>query len=130
MDSPAVPGRVVSSRILDGPVRLWFAVTDADGRIMGAAPMPVPMPWLWRGGQLCLAYTGLRIVMTRPGRYSDGLICAVTEGEQAAPFVPMWQVSLGKPEDMRAGDDVWIGDGVIVIIPEGQTALPAAIRPA
>jgi hypothetical protein len=121
MDSSLVPvidGTVVTGRILDGPVRLWYAVTDASGMIMGAAAMPEAMPWQWRDGHLCLVYTGLRVVMTRPGWYAYGVICAVSESEQAAPFVPVWKVGLGESRELRAGDDLVVADGMIGIIPD------------
>ena len=115
---PVLQGRVLGGRIPDGPVTLWYAVTDAGGMVMGTAPMPPMMPWRWQDGRLCLAYSGLRVVITRPGWYAYGLICAVSDGEQATPFIPLWRVSLGKPQELRAGDDIYILDGVIAISPD------------
>jgi hypothetical protein len=130
MDSSPVPvlaGRVLGGRIPDGPVTLWFAVTDAAGAIMGAARMPVPMPWRWQHGRLCAAYSGLRVIMTRPGWYAYGVICAVSGAEQVTPFMPLWRVSLGKPQELRAGDDLTVAEGVIAIIPD--PAVPGDDRP-
>jgi hypothetical protein len=111
MDSP---WRLVS-QLPDGPVSLVFAVVAADGSIMGAAPMPVPMPWLWRAGRLCLAYTGLRVTMTGGGRLDRGLICAVSARGRA--YFPLWDVPLGDGEVLGRGDFITVGDGVIQISP-------------
>lgn len=121
MDTPArmlVPGIALP----DGPVELWVAVYAGEGLLMGAAPMTEPLAWLWRGGQLCLAYGPVRVIMRQPGTYSYGMICAVTAGEQAAPFAPLWRIGLGKPQEMRPGDDVHILDGVIALIPLSPAA--------
>jgi hypothetical protein len=121
MDSfpePVLQGQVLGGRIPDGPVTLWYDVTEADGTVMGTAPMPATMPWRWRGGRLCLVYSGLRVVIARPGWYVYGVIYAVPGSEQAAPSIPLWQVSLGKSQQLRAGDDIHILDGMIAITPD------------
>jgi hypothetical protein len=121
MDSPWR----LASQLPDSPVSLVFAVVAADGEIMGAAPLQVPMPWLWRAGRLCLAYTGLRVTMTRGGRLDRGLICAVSPRSRA--YCPVWDLSLGAGEVLRRGDSLTVGDGVIEISPSGSR--PGLPRP-
>jgi len=114
MNSPPVR----AGQLPDGPVELWFAVYDADGMLMGAAPATVPPTWLWRDGRLCLAYGHVRVIMSRPGTYDHAVICAVSVMPQGAPFAPLWRIGLGKPQELRAGSDMHIVDGVVAIIPD------------
>lgn len=101
----------------DGPVELWFAVYDAGGTLLGAAPATGPLTWCWRDGRLCLAYGHVRVVLSRPGVYDHAVICAVSVMPQGSPFAPLWRIGLGEPHELRAGDDIHILDGVVAIIP-------------
>ncbi len=98
-----------------GPVQLWFAVFTGDGELMGAEPVTRPR-WQWRDGCLCLGYSPVHVTVARPGRFSTGLICAVSPG--TGIFRPLWPVSLGPGRDMRAGDNITVEDGVIALRPE------------
>lgn len=98
----------------DGPAELWFLVFATDGAFMGAAPAPVPAVWLWRNGHLCLDYSPVRITVRHGGFYGTGLICAVS----GQAYRPLWPLSLGTPQKLRAGDFITITDGVIILTPE------------
>jgi hypothetical protein len=102
----------------DGPVSLWIVVFGEDDTLMGASPATGPLTWLWRDGRLCLAYGAITVRVVRPGWYACGVIGAVSEGEQVAPLYPMWQIGLGKPQQMRVGDHIHILDGVVAITPD------------
>ena len=106
----------------DGPVELWFAVYDAGGVLLGAAPATQPASWLWRDGRLCLAYGHVRVELSRPGIYDHAVICAVSALPQGSPFRPLWRISLGEPRELRAGDDIHILDGVVAILPDEEPA--------
>ncbi len=112
----------------DGPVELWFAVYDAGGVLLGAAPATRDPAWVWRGGRLCLAYGRVRVEMDRPGVYDYAVICAVSLLPGGSPFAPLWRIGLGEPHELRAGDDIHILDGVVAILPggvSGETGGPA-----
>lgn len=99
-----------------GPVQLWFAVFTDDGELMGAEPVTRPPRWRWRDGCLCIDYSPVRVAITRAGRFRTGLICAVSR--ETGIFRPLWPLSLGPGQDMRAGDNITVEDGVIAIHPE------------
>ena len=99
-----------------GPVQLWFAVFTDDGELMGAEPVTRQPRWLWRDGCLCLGYSPLTVTVTRAGRFSTGLICAVSP--DTGVFRPQSPLSLGPGQDMRAGNTITVADGVIAIHPE------------
>ena len=44
------------------------------------------------------------------------LICAVSDA--TGVYIPLWPVSLGEPQEMRAGDYITINDGIIAITPD------------
>lgn len=98
----------------DGPVELWFFVFATDGSFMGAAQARQQPSWLWRDGRLCCDYSPVRITITHGGTYSTGLICAVAGGM----YRPLWPLSLGEPQELKAGDFITIIDGLISLIPE------------
>jgi len=102
----------------DGPVSLLIMVFTDDGELMGSAPVTRAPRWLWRDGCLCIGYSPVRVPVIRPGRYATGLICAVAPGPEGGQFRPLWPVSLGPPQELRAGDGITITDGVIAIIPD------------
>jgi hypothetical protein len=106
-----LPGPVMP----DGPVVLGIAIFTEAGEYMGAARCDWPPEWLWRDGMLCVAYGPCQVIVRRPGRYSYGMICAVA-GRVA---VPLWRIGLGEPQQMRAGDDINVLDGVVAIEPTG-----------
>ena len=99
-----------------GAVHLVIIVFAGDGELMGAAPVTRQPRWLWRDGQLAVSYSPVRVVLDRGGSYGTALICAVSDATGA--YVPLWPVSLGEPQEMRAGDDITITDGVIAITPD------------
>lgn len=111
---PLQPGRPVP----DGPVELWFAVFDAAGTLLGAAPATAPLAWYWRDGRLNLAYGTVGVVLSRPGTYDYAMICAVSAMPQGSPFAPVWRISLSPKHELRAGDNIWITDGLIAIVPD------------
>jgi hypothetical protein len=100
----------------DGPVHLVIIVFTDDGELMGSAPVTRQPRWLWRDGRLAVSYSPVTVRTSRAGRYSTALICAVSPDTGA--YVPLWPVSLGDPQEMRAGDNIHITDGVISIIPD------------
>jgi hypothetical protein len=131
MDSSALPGlrnlpALATRPMPDGPVVLWIAVFTAAGELMGAAPAELRPAWLWRDGRLCVAYGPVTVTVFSPGWYAFGVICAVPLSELGAshsrvsrmPFVPLWRISLGEPQELRAGDNIHVLDGVVAIIPE------------
>lgn len=100
----------------DGPVSLVIIVFTGDGELMGAAAVTRPPRWLWRDGHLCLSYSPVTVTVTRACRYSTALICAVAP--ESGVYQPLWPVSLGPGQELRAGNSITITDGVISIIPE------------
>jgi hypothetical protein len=100
----------------DGPVYLVIIVFTGDGELMGSAPVTRQPRWQWKDGALAISYSPVRVVLARGGTYSTALICAVSA--DTGVYVPLWPVSLGDPQQMRAGDDIHITDGVISIIPD------------
>lgn len=103
------------SGMTDGPVHLAVIVFTDDGELMGSAAVTRQPEWLWRDGRLCIRYSPVTVIITRPGRFKTGLICAVSPDDGA--YQPLWPVSLGPPQEMRAGENITITDGVIFIIP-------------
>jgi len=100
----------------DGLVVLEFVVFSGDGELMGSALVTREPRWLWRDRRLGISYTPLRVVLGRGGTYSTALICAVSP--DTGTYVPLWPVSLGEPQEMRAGDSITITDGIIAITPD------------
>jgi hypothetical protein len=100
----------------DGPVHLVIIVFAGDGEMMGSAPVTRQPRWLWRDGRLGIVYSPVRVVLHRGGAFSTALICAVSE--DTGTYVPLWPVSLGPPQEMRAGDFITIADGIIAITPD------------
>jgi hypothetical protein len=97
-------------------VHLAVIVFAGDGEMLGSARVTRVPRWLWRDGRLAVSYTPVRVVLDRGGAYSTGLICAVSDATGA--YVPLWPVSLGRPQELRAGDNILISDGIIAIIPD------------
>ena len=99
-----------------GPVELWFAVFTDDGELMGAERAARVPRWEWRDGCLSLSYS--------PGhghRHPPRVVQHRADLRRlpgTGIFRPLWPVSLGPPQEMRAGDDIYVSDGVISIIPE------------
>ena len=100
----------------DGPVELWILVFATDGALMGSARAARQPSWTWRNGKISLDYTPVHIVISHGGRYSTGLICAVSAANRN--YRPLWPISLGEPQELRAGDDMTIIDGVVSLTPE------------
>lgn len=103
----------MTGNLPEGDVELWFAVFTDDGEFMGAAPAQSRPRWLWRGGKLCCDYSPVVITMMRQGRYSTGLICAVSPVTRA--WQPLLPVGLGKPGELKAGNTITIIDGIIAM---------------
>ena len=104
----------------DGPCELWAVISSTDRQFMGASPAGARPAWRWRGGKLCLDYSPVRVTVRDGGWYESCVLCAVTPAVHA--YRAMWRLSLGKPAELRPGDNITITDGVIEIQP-GDTDL-------
>jgi hypothetical protein len=100
----------------DGPVQLALLVFTDDGELMGSAPVTRQPRWLWRDGRLSISYSPVRVVLNRGGAYGTALICAVSE--DTGIYAPLWPLSLGPPQELKAGDRITITDGVIALTPD------------
>jgi hypothetical protein len=118
--------RQASGQLPEGPVTLWMTVFSDDQRFLGAAPMTANVAWAWKDGRLCASYGTVQVIVTEDGRYETGVIVAVS-GRQ---YVPVFRISLGEPQEVRAGWDICVYDGLIAIIPDpGFAADRSAVVP-
>lgn len=97
------------TQLPDGPVGLWMAILSTGGALMGAAPITGLPVWVWHNGMLAVDYGPVKVWVDQPGWYETGCIIAVS----GRRWMPVIRISLGKPGELRRGDDITIIGGKI-----------------